>query len=458
MSTVGLSFGSPTSGQGIDVSSVVSEVMAGYQAVETPWQNQLTSLEADDTAFTDIGNDLSTLATAFSDLTDFEGPLASMEGSSSDPSILELTSAATTAVAGSDTVTVTSLAQTSSWSTSSTLISASDTLSGSLSIQVGSGSAQNFTLDSSDDTLSSLATAINNADIGVTANVVTESSGSFLSIVSGTSGSAGDLAISGSVTDQTAGGSAVNFTQALQGLDAQLTVNGVAMTSPSNTVTNAIPGVTFQLLAADPSTPVQVEITNDTSDVTSAVESFVSAYNTVIGDLNTQEGDDSSGDPEPLYGNSNIALMQESLGDAINASVSGSGINSFAALGITVNDDGTLSLNTDTLTAALDNDYQGVVNFFQGADSIGEQFSNVLSGLSSSSPTGVLYQALQQDSSEESTLNANISNENQIISNEQTQVTAELNQANEALEEIPTELSEVNEIYSAITGYDEVQS
>jgi flagellar hook-associated protein 2 len=459
MGTIGLSFGSPISGQGFDVSTVVSEIMSNYQAVETPWENQLTSLEAQDTAFSSIGTDLSSLSTAFSNLTNFEGTLATMEGSSSDTSVLNLTSAGTTAVAGSHTITVNSLAATSSWSTSSTPIAATDTLSGTFSVQVGSGTAQTFQLDSSDNTLASLATTINNAQIGVTANVITDSSGSFLSLVSGTSGSAGNLTVSGSLTDETASGTpSVNLTQAIAGADAQLEVDGVYMTSPSNTVTNAIPGVTFQLLQTDPSTPVQVEITNDTISVASAVQTFVSAYNTVVTDLNTQEGNDSSGNPEPLFGNSNIALMQDQLGAAINDTASGSGITGFGALGITMNDDGTLSLNTDTLNNVLNENYQGVVNFFQGASSIGTNFSNVLSGLSSSSPNGVIYEALQADAAEESSLNTNISNQNTIISNEQTQLTAQLNQANETLQAIPEQIDEVNELYSAITGYNEGES
>ncbi len=457
MNGIGLNFGSPTSGQGIDVSSMVSQIMAGYQAVETPWRSQLADLAAQDAAFSTLGSDLSSLSTAFGALTNFEGPLASMEGSSSAPNILALTSAATTAVAGSHTITVTSLAQTSAWSTSQTLISASDTLTGSVSIQVGSGAAQNFTIDSTDNTLPLLAAAINNAGIGVTANVVTESGGSYLSLVSGTSGSAGGLTITGSVADQTTGGTALNFTQAQPGLDAQLTVDGVAMTSPSNTVTNAIPGVTYQLLEANPSTPVQVEITNNTSSVTSTVQSFVSSYNTLVQDLNKQEGANASGSPEPLFGNGDVALMQEDLGQAINTTVSGSGIAGFAALGITVNNDGTLALNSDTLNTALDQNYQNVVSFFQGVNSIGQQFSNVLSSFSASSPTGVLAQALNSNASVEGTLNQNIANENKIIAAQQTRITAQLNQANEALQSIPTRLSEVNEIYSAITGYSQVQ-
>jgi flagellar hook-associated protein 2 len=321
---------------------------------------------------------------------------------------------------------------------------------------VGSGAAQTFQLNSSNNTLSSLAAAINNAGIGVSANVITDSTGSFLSLVSGTSGSAGNLTLSGSLTDQTASGTpAVNFTQAQAGADAQLTVDGVSLTSGSNTVTNAIPGVTFQLLQANPSTQVQMEITNNTSAVTGTVQSFVNAYNTVVKDVNAQEGNDSSGKPEPLFGSSTIALLQEKLGAAINTTTSGSGINGFGALGITINNDGTLSLNTDTLNSALNQNYQGVVNFFQGASSGGMNFSNVLSGLSSSSSTGVIHVTLKSNAAQESALNASITNENSIIATQTAKITAELNSANQTLQAIPTLLSEVSVMYSAITGYNQ---
>jgi flagellar hook-associated protein 2 len=120
MATVGLSFGNPTGGTGFDVTATVSQIMAGYQAIETPWNTQLTALASQDAAFTTIGNDLSTLSTALGMLTNFQGVLASKEGSSSNTSVLALTGAATSAVAGSHTVAVTQLAQTSAWSTSST--------------------------------------------------------------------------------------------------------------------------------------------------------------------------------------------------------------------------------------------------------------------------------------------------------------------------------------------------
>lgn len=456
MGTVGIAFGSPTSGQGFDVSSTVSQIVANLQAVETPWKTQLTALQSDDTALTSIGTDLGSLSTALQSLTDFEGVLSEKQGSSSDTSVLQLTGAASSAVAGSHTIVVGSLAQTSSQY--SNAIAAADTLSGTLTIAVGSGAAQTITIDSSNNTLASLADAINSGSYGVTANVITTSGGERLSLVSNTSGASGDITVSGSLQDATVS-SAVSFTQGQAGQDAQLTVDGVAITSSSNTVTNAIQGVTFQLLSAAPSTDVQVEITNDNSDVESAVSSFVTAYNTVIGDLNTQEGKDSSGNAEPLFGNPAVATIQEDLQSAMAFLQSGgSGVTSITQLGITTNSDGTLSLDTDTLASTLNSNYQDVVNFFQPSasfTSFGGNLSTALNNLGNNAPYGTVYLTLQQDSAEESSLNTSITNENTQISTEQARLTTELNEANYTLEQIPSEIAQVNEIYSAITGYNE---
>ena len=88
-------------------------------------------------------------------------------------------------------------------------------------------------------------------------------------------------------------------------------------------MSNAIPGVTFQLLAAAPSSPVQIEITNNNSSVETAFNTFVTNYNQAMTDINTQEGNDSSGNPEPLYGSPNLAMLQEQLQSALTFMTSG---------------------------------------------------------------------------------------------------------------------------------------
>jgi flagellar hook-associated protein 2 len=464
MGNVGISFGNPTSGQGFDVSSTVSQIVANLQAVETPWQTQLTTLQTQDTALTGIGTDLSTLSSALSSLNDFDGIFSQMEGSSSDNSVVELTSATAGAVAGSYTVVVSQLAQTYSYS--GTAVGASDTLAGSLEINgqkvtISDGTATDSSGDTipANNTLSSLASYINSGDYGVTATIVTGTAGSQLALMSDTCGAAGAVTLDGSaLEDATTGVTGVTFSRVQKGQDAQLSVDGVSTTSSTNTVTTAIPGVTMQLLSAASTESVQVEITTDTTDVESAVTTFVSAYNTVVSDLTTQEGDDASGNPEPLYGSPDVALLQEQLQESLTFVQSSGAITSLSQLGITANDDGTLSLDTSTLDSALDSNYQDVVNFFQADNSFGSAMTTTLNNLGDNDPDGVIYLALTQDSAQESQLTTNISNEQSSISAQQTQLTTELNEANYTLEEIPSQLDEVNEMYSAITGYNEETS
>ena len=553
MGTVGISFGSPTAGTGFNVSQTVSQIVGNLQNVESPWKSQLSASEAQDSAISNLGSLLATLSNDISGFTDFSGVLSTMDGSSSDPAVVELTSASSSATPGTHTIVVNSLATTSSGYLNA-ITNASDALTGSITIQVGSGTAQTVTVGS-DDTLSGLASAINNAGIGVTASVLTDANGSRLSLVSGTSGASGNLTVSSAITDSTTS-TALAYNAASPGGNASLTVDGVAISAASNTVSTVIPGVTFQLLAPSPvngTTPetVQVQIVNDTTTVTSALESFASDYNAVISAINTQEQNSSSGTAQPLFGTPTLSLLQEQLLDSTNqtsssgyftavtsatdtlsgsvaiavgsgsattfdvsslssgdqtlaglaaaintanvgvtASVVNSGagsslsisseyggspsvvssltdattgaslsytslgdINSLSKLGFSVNNDGTLSLDVATLGSELNSDYSGVLAFFQDSNSWGLDFSTTLNNLGTSSTTGLLSLALSANHATESSLQGNISNEDLLISTEQVSLTLELTSANEILQAIPANLNEVNELYSAITGY-----
>jgi flagellar hook-associated protein 2 len=690
MGTVGLSFGSPTSGAGFDVSSTVASIVSNLQNVETPWKSQLTSLESQDTAISSLGTLFSNLSNDLSSLTDFQGIMAQKEGSSSDENVLTLTAANSSAIAGTHAIEVTNLAQTSSGYLAP-VSSSSATLAGSITLQVGSsGTPQTITLSSSDNTLSGLAAAINSSGVGVTASVLTDSSGSRLSLVSGTSGAQGNIQVSansigkvlgytgtagtatvnssgtlasianagdtlsGSLSIQVGSGTAENvvigaapstpaantiytgsggntlagiagaitaagigvaanvvtnsdgssslqlvsgtagttgtltvnssvvdsttsmlgYTSAVSGKDANLTVDGVALTSASNTVANLIPGVTFQLLAPSATESdgsleqVQVVIANNNSGVESTVAATVSDYNSLVSALNTQEGNDSSGNPEPLFGSPTLSLLQQQLfgglnmqspngaldsitngSDALSGSLSiqvgsgttenivigaapstpaantvytgtgvntlaglasainsagigvtanvvtsstgsqlelvsntvgtsgaltvgsdltdattstnlaytssGSDINSLTSLGIGLNNDGTLTLDTTSLDSVLNSDYSSVVGFFQNSNGWGQNFSNILTNSGTSSSTGILALASNSNSDVESTLNADITKEQSQISAEQKSLTAELTSANEIMQMLPSQLQGVNELYSAVTGYNQ---
>jgi flagellar hook-associated protein 2 len=572
MGAVGIAFGSPTSGNGFDVATTVSSIVANLQQVETPWNNQLTSLKADDSALTSIGTDLSSLSTSLTALTDFEGVMTQKLGSSSNPDVLTLSSADATATAGSHTVLVSQLAQTSSEYTDP--ISATDTISGALTIKVGNGTAHTIpVVGGSSDTLASYAAAINYADIGVTASIVSDASGSRLSLVSQTSGAGGQLTvtqggtvpvttasvasatvlaptasipasntftlpsstsqISGTISyaigngaastvnlgstplsltaaatalnadagfsasgltasisgaqlvvtgrtdatgaatirtsastltsttpattysglsDVTAPSSTLNVNTGLSGQDANLTVDGVAIDSASNTISTAIPGVTFQLLSKT-TTPVQVAITNDNADIETAFSTFVTAYNKVLGDLTTQEGKDSSGNPEPLYGSPVIAQLQSALSLALTTGAASNGIQNLSQLGISVTNTGTLSLNSSTLDSALNSNYAGVVGFMQNTNSFGQTLATSLGNLGNTTPDGALTLALAADTAQETSYNDDLTAQNAVIATQQATLTTELTTANEVLQSIPQQLNEVNELYSALTGY-----
>jgi flagellar hook-associated protein 2 len=477
MGSVGLSFGSATSGQGFDVTSTVNQIVTNLQSVETPWKTQLTSLQSKDTALSSLGTQVSTLAADLQNLTDFSGTMAYKTGSSSDTNVLSLSSASAAAAAGTHTIVVQNLAQTSS--AASDAVGASDVLTGGITFKVGSGAWQTVNVGDSSTaaTLSGLSAAINSAGLGVVASVLTNADGTQrLSLVSGTDGSGGQITIANSTNNPTSpttladsttpdANTGLGLATIQNGRDAAITVDGVAVTSSSNTVTDAIPGVTFQLLSTGNSgsgpESVEVVIDNDTSSIESAINTFVTDYNATMKAINAQEGKDSSGNPQPLYGTSVLAQLQQGLLSAVSSSFGTNTINSLISLGITASsaDDGTISLNADTLSSALNSNFDQVVSFFQDAGRFGSTFTNTLDSLSNNSATGgAISLALSEDSSQENALSDNISKQEELITTQKANLTAELNTANQILQSIPQQIQQVNEMYSAITGYNSNQN
>jgi flagellar hook-associated protein 2 len=290
--------------------------------------------------------------------------------------------------------------------------------------------------------------------MGVTASVVKDTNGSRLSLVSNNSGATGQITLSGSINDDTTG-SSLSFQQGQQGLDASLNVDGLDTTSASNTVTGIIPGVTFQLLSvsANSNQPVQVQITNDNSSIEQAMTAFVNAYNAVISDIKTQEGKDSSGNPEPLYGDPTIALIQNQLTQGLLSGTASGSIKSLQQLGISVDQFGKLTLDANALGNALNTNYNDIQGFLQNSDSFGQSFTKVLNGLSSTSTKGVLYLALQQNTAQAAALNKSISDQEARIADDKVRLTNQLNLANQILQSIPDQVNQISQLYSAVTGY-----
>lgn len=436
---------SSNSTPGFDVPTVVDEVLESQSQEETQWQNQETTFNNQASALQQLSTQLQTLLTDANDLTDPLGSLAAMTTSVSDPTVLSAT-AGSGAAAGTHSISVNALATTSSYYSDELATSSTTFGTGSFSLEVGSGPATTITVDSTDDTLTGLAAAINSQNLGVTANVVTEANGACLTLVSNTSGAAGNITIS----DNTTG---LNFNLGSTGVDASLTVDGIPIDSSSNTVTGAIPGVTLNLLGLT-SSPVTLQVSPDTSQAATAINNFVSDYNTVISSINSQfTYDTTTGTAGALLGDPSVELVQSTLLSDVAASVTGNGdISSLASLGITMNDDGTLTVDSSQLTNALGSNFQAVQNFFQTATTgFAQQFSSDLTNLTD--PTnGAIAVDLNGINSSISSLQSEISDFQANLATEQQTLTTYYSNINATLQSLPSLLASINSQLSSLTS------
>jgi flagellar hook-associated protein 2 len=441
-------------GQGIDVSSLVQQILSESSGELTEWQNEQSTLQTQASDLTSINGDLNSLATAVQALADPLGALTALTANSSDNSVLTATASAS-ATAGTNQIVVNNLATAGTVYTddftggADASILPSGQTSGEIDLQIGgsNGTIDPITITAgSNDTLNTLASYINNQSLGVTASVVTDANGSRLALVSQSTGSTGALAITSNNTD-------LNFDAPTGGANASLTIDGIPYSSTSNTITGAIPGVTLNLAGANPNETVQLTVGTDPTQITDAINNFVSAYNQVIGDINQQYTINPSTNSEgPLGSDSSLRDLQSSLLADAAYSVSGnSGYVNLASLGINTNDDGTLTVDSSQLASVLSSNPSAVQNFFQNASSTGfaNNFNTDLTNQTNPT-TGPLNVDLTQNNAEQQDLTTSINNFETQLAAQQTQLTSEFDQVNASLEAYPLMLEQVTEVLGTL--------
>jgi flagellar hook-associated protein 2 len=441
MSTSGVNLSSllstlGSSSSGINVQAAVAQAIAADSAPVNEWEQEQVTLQTQSSTISSVENDITTLQTSLNALSDPAGALTSMAATSSNTAVVTASAASGTA-SGNHVVVVNNLAATAAWYSGSVASSSTPLTPGSFDLQVGSGAATPITIGSGVNTLDQLASYINGLNLGVNASVVNDSSGSRLAIVSASSGAASNFTISNPT--------GLNFTQAVVGTDASLTVDGIPIDSASNTVTGAVNGLTLNLQSASPNTEVNVSIAPDSGQVSQAITNFVNAYNTVIGDVNSQYTINSNQQEGPLAGDSTLRMLQSSLLSAASYS-SGSGtVSTLADLGITMNNDGTLNLDNSTLSDAIQNNFGAVQSFLQGTSSNG--FASVLNGQMTAlndPTTGAFTVDLQSISNENTDLQNHINDFQVYLQSQQTLLTNEYNQADVLLQQLPQEEAQIN--------------
>ncbi|HTZ73275.1 MAG TPA: flagellar filament capping protein FliD [Candidatus Aquilonibacter sp.] len=432
-------------GAGIDVSTLVQASMADQNAELQQMQNQQSTITGEQNALNTINNDVQTLSNAVFTLTDPAGQLTDVASTSSDSSVLTA-SAISGATSGNAAIVVNSLATTSSEYSAAVATSSTAIATGTLQIQVGSNTPATITIDNTDNTLDGLASAINDANIGVTASVIDDANGARLAIVSNTSGAPGDLTI-------TPSSGALTFTKAVTGANASLTVNGIPISSTTNTVTGAIPGVTLNLNSANPDETVNLTTGPDVTQQEDAINSFVSAYNTVVTDLNNQfQVSSSTNEPGPLQADSTLALAQDQLLQAMSFTMTGNGsVNGLADLGITMNNDGTLSVDSSTLEGALQSDPNAVQSFFNATQSggFGNNLYNQVQAIADP-VNGSIAQDITGLQQSQSDITQQISDFQDQLTTQEQQLTQEYDQVDVTLQELPLLLQQVNQQLSSL--------
>ncbi|OSO72683.1 branched-chain alpha-keto acid dehydrogenase subunit E2 [Stutzerimonas stutzeri] len=374
-------------GSGIDIDSIVKSMVAAERA---PKESQLKTLESKTTTrITAIGALKSAITEFQTALGNLNKPEAfkARAASSSNADLLSV-KAGVTAGAGSYKVAVSQLASGSKVALQAFKNDAANPVAlgaGTLRISVGDSELP-ITVDESNNTLAGIRDAINKAgvDKGVSATIVTDDAGSRLVLSSsttgkdenitvavddGSTGNLSQLAFAGGTNKPGADGSAGVITQAQ---DAVLTIDGLTVTRKTNSIDDAIEGVTLELKAlVDEKEPLTVGITLDETGVKKQIQSFVDAYNKLIGVINAQTkvtsvGEDKAPVTGALVGDATARTLLNTIRNEL-VSVQGSGgIRALTDIGVSTQKDGTLKVDSDKLSKVVSANFAELSELFAG--------------------------------------------------------------------------------------------
>lgn len=370
-------------GSGLDINGIIEQLMAVEQRPLQQLAVKEGSYQAQLSALGQIKSVLSGLQGATNALGSADR-FAAMRATSSDSSAFTAT-ASTSAAKGSYSIEVEQIAQGQRIVTDDT--TAPSVAPGSLTINFGSyaydnnGLATGFTQTSSvtidldeGSTLEDLRDAINGSgenlrasiiDNGTTQQLILAGTGEGAGAAFTLAGSGGLAGFSYDATDT--GASTLSSIETAQ--DAIVKLDGVTLSRSSNTLTDAIDGVTINLLGATDG-KATLTVANDRAGAKSAIEAFIKAYNevnTTLRGLTAYNAE--SGQSAILTGDATARSLQGQLRSALGAVTRGAdGIGSLSELGISFQRDGSLTINATTLDARLNDPDANVAGFFAGSE------------------------------------------------------------------------------------------
>ncbi|MBN8808030.1 MAG: flagellar filament capping protein FliD [Sphingomonas sp.] len=398
-------FTSLSSGSGVDTGSLVTALVNAQFATKTDTlKTQSDAITAQISGASTLMSTVSQFASALKTLT--TGGTLQSQPVSSNTSTLTATALSGAKLYGlSSSVTVSQLASGQAARTTAPIASRSTVLgSGTLTLTLGTatyssdkttmtgftpGSATPvaITIPSGSGSLDDIATAINGANAGVTASVVTDSDGTAYLSMKGASGTSQAFTLqatddpSGNLAQLNVGVGATGTSLTSGAQNARLTVDGVTVERASNSISDLINGVKLQLNAVS-TTPVSLTSTTQTDALKGAVSDFVDTYNQVLKTLNDQL------DPKtgPLKNDAAAQSLARSLRGLTTTTLLGSVAagtpTTLGEIGVTTNRDGTLSVDDTALARAMANNPDAVEAMFSYSTASTDGLTAALNSLS----------------------------------------------------------------------------
>lgn len=401
-------------GSGLDLNTLLAGLTTAEQVPVTHLTNQQSSYNTKLSAYGTLKSGLSALQAAAAAL----GTASLFQGVTATSSATGVLTASATATAKSGTyaVNVTQLAQAQSLvatGVASTTTAIGTGASTTVTLQFGAISggalatgtytgatftadatrpATSVTINSSNNTLGGIRDAINaNPAMGVTATIVNDGSSTpdrlvLTSTATGAQSSmqitvSGDAAVSNLLANDPA--ATQNMQQTVVGQDAKLTVNGIAVSSASNTVAEAVQGTTMTLATTGSST---LSLANNTASVQTAITAFVTAYNNLQSTENNLSAFNVAAKTQSaLTGDATLRNIQTHIRAQLYTPQASGSLTMLSNIGVSFQTDGTLAIDSTKLTAALSSNMSGVQNLFSsatGTTGLGSQLSTLITGFS----------------------------------------------------------------------------
>lgn len=384
----GLSVSGLTSG--IDVKSLVSQLMTVEQQPLIALNKKEASQQAKISAFGALKSVLSTLKSSAESLIPGTGVTALEKYTTTSASLSDTTlataGATNAAAAGSYTLSDIVMAKAQQLHKAGLTMPAD---AGTLEITVGTGTPVSVAI-SGNSTLSDVRDAINASSAGINASIINDGTNDVLVLTAKNSGGANKITVQGSTTagdgtgfdifDYTAPGTNNGWTEQVAAGDASLKVNGIPVTSATNSISSSITGITLTLVK-EGTGPTTLTVSKSNSSITSSLNAFITAYNSAattmksLGNYNAETKTAST-----LTGDSTLRMAQAQLRSSIFEANGGSDANlqRLSDLGVSIQLDGTLKLDSTKLSNAITKDAGNVAQLV--AD-VGTRFKTAISRL-----------------------------------------------------------------------------